>query len=101
MKGFEYGPARQSVTLTAGHRATLPLVLRRSMDLSKRGWYPGDHHVHLFRHAGSIYPFINLDDVYNIAQGKGWLTWVSWVQIRWRRRPGSRRLPAFCGLGDA
>ena len=71
MKGFEYAPVNKSVTLAEGTHTKLPLVLRRSMDLSKRGWYPGDHHVHLFRHAGSIYPFMNLDDVYNIAQGEG------------------------------
>ena len=71
MKGFEYAPVRQTVRLTPGGHATLRLVLRRSMDLSRRGWYPGDHHVHLFRHASSIYPFMNLDDVYTIAQGEG------------------------------
>jgi hypothetical protein len=70
-KGFEYGPVRKTITLAEGAHATLPLVLRRSMDLSRRGWYSGDHHVHLFRHGGSIYPFINLDDVYSIGRGEG------------------------------
>lgn len=71
MKGFEYTTVRKSVTLAEGAHRTLALVLRRTMNPAKRGWYPGDHHVHLFRHASSIYPFMNLDDVYNIAQGEG------------------------------
>jgi len=94
MKGFEHAPAHKTVKLAEGGQATLQLILRRSMDLSKSGWYPGDHHVHLFRHAGSIYPFINLDDVYNIAQGEG-LAYVGFMgedqvapSARLRETPG-------------
>ncbi len=71
LKGFEYRPVRKTVALSAGDDATLRLVLERPKGLPADGWYPGDHHVHLFRHGGSLYPFMNVDDVYAMARGEG------------------------------
>ncbi|MEN6601066.1 MAG: CehA/McbA family metallohydrolase [Bryobacteraceae bacterium] len=94
MKGFEYQPVRKTVALSAGDDATLRLVLERPKGLPAGDWRPGDHHVHLFRHGGSIYPFMNLEDVYAMAQGEG-LAFVGFMgedQVppseRLRERPG-------------
>ncbi len=94
MKGFEYQPVRKTVALSAGDDATLRVALERPKGLPAGGWYPGEHHVHLFRHGGSIYPFMNLEDVYAMAQGEG-LAFVGFMgedQVppseRLRERPG-------------
>jgi hypothetical protein len=70
MKGFEYQPVRKTVALSAGDDATLRVALERPKGLPAGGWYPGEHHVHLFRHGAHL-PFMNLEDVYAMAQGEG------------------------------
>ncbi|GMW00123.1 MAG: hypothetical protein AMXMBFR84_12610 [Candidatus Hydrogenedentota bacterium] len=71
MKGFEYKPVRTTVTLEAGESKNVELILEPAFDASYRNWYSGDHHTHLFRHASTVHPFMNIDDVYRIAQGEG------------------------------
>ncbi|GMV90476.1 MAG: hypothetical protein AMXMBFR82_02540 [Candidatus Hydrogenedentota bacterium] len=71
MKGFEYGVAEEVVTLAPGESRVVTLRVQRRFDMPSKHWWSGDHHAHLFRHGSSVYPMMNLDDVYTIAQAEG------------------------------
>jgi hypothetical protein len=47
MKGFEYRPVKQQVSIVAGKTEKLALDLERHIDLPARGWYSGDNHIHM------------------------------------------------------
>ncbi len=86
MKGFEYTIVRKRVRVESGKTCSTTLTLERSKTLSKKGWFSGDHHTHLFRHAGSIYPMINVDDVYTVAKAEG----MSYLPFMGEDKVGSR-----------
>ncbi|NUM53745.1 MAG: CehA/McbA family metallohydrolase [Candidatus Hydrogenedentes bacterium] len=71
MKGFEYAIAEKQVDVRSGVRTHISLNLERSANWGRRGWLSVDHHTHLFRHGGSLYPMMDLNDVYAIAQAEG------------------------------
>jgi hypothetical protein len=51
-RGFEYEPLRSTARIEPGQRE-LTLRLRRMADLSARGWYSGDTHVHFLSTQGA------------------------------------------------
>jgi hypothetical protein len=46
-RGFETQFVEKEVDLEVGHEAEVSFVLRRNVDLQRRGWYAGDSHVHM------------------------------------------------------
>lgn len=52
VRGYEYEPIRQRVTIAPGQQR-LELRLRRWTDMNARGWYSGDTHVHFLSTVGS------------------------------------------------
>ncbi len=46
-RGFETQFAEKEIDLDAGHETKVNFVLRRNIDLRRRGWYAGDSHVHM------------------------------------------------------
>jgi hypothetical protein len=101
MKGFEYEVAEESVILAPGEVRTVTLRLKRRFDLTAVGWWSGDHHAHLFRHGSSIYPMMNLDDVYRIAQAEGldYLPFMGEDKVTDATR--DYRVPGFIGFATA
>lgn len=71
MRGFEHEIVEGSAEIADGATARVELTLRRRVDLREKGWHSGDHHTHLFRHGGSVYPMMNLNDVWTVAKGEG------------------------------
>lgn len=71
MKGFDYAIASEVVKITPGQRSSVTLKLERQSDTFEQNWHSIDHHTHLFRHGGSIYPLMDLNDVLDIAQAEG------------------------------
>ncbi len=71
MKGFEYGVERVHVTVASGELCRADIPLKRRLTPGQSGWVSGDHHTHLFRHGGSLYPMMNVGDVYRIAKAEG------------------------------
>ncbi len=45
-KGLEFRPAEKTVTLTAEEPSPLSLDVQRFSDMSQRGWFSGDLHIH-------------------------------------------------------
>ena len=75
-KGPEFDAVEEEVEVQAGKIAQVDLALKRISPMTKREWYGGDHHVHLFFHTGSTHPQMTIDDVMKIAKGEG-LNFVS------------------------
>ena len=71
MAGFERAIVSREIDLTKGGVQDLALSLPKTMDLAREGWYSGDHHTHLYRHGGSMFPMMSLADVYTVAKGEG------------------------------
>ncbi|MBI3117454.1 MAG: CehA/McbA family metallohydrolase, partial [Candidatus Hydrogenedentes bacterium] len=71
MQGFEQEIADAAFSVAAGESKRVELVLKPVAALPRAGWHSGDHHTHLFRHGGSLYPMMDLRDVYTIAQAEG------------------------------
>ncbi len=70
-KGFEYDTARAWATVRPGFVTQVDLVLRHRFLASRKGWFCGDHHVHLFRHGSSAYPMMNVKDIHTLAKAEG------------------------------
>lgn len=51
MRGFEYLPVYEEITITAGQTVERNVQLARWVDMAKQGWYSGDPHVHSWRIA--------------------------------------------------
>jgi catechol 2,3-dioxygenase-like lactoylglutathione lyase family enzyme len=51
MRGFEYLPVYEDLTITAGQTVDRNVQLARWVDMAKLGWYSGDPHVHSWRVA--------------------------------------------------
>ena len=47
MKGFEYRPQTQKVTILADQTSILEFDLNRFINLPERGWFSGDNHIHM------------------------------------------------------
>jgi len=101
MQGFEHEVAEETVTVAPGEVQTVTLRLKRRFDLTAEGWWSGDHHAHLFRHGSSIYPMMNLDDVYRIAQAEGldYLPFMGEDMVTDATR--DYRVPGFIGFATA
>jgi len=69
-RGFEYEPWEREVNLTED-RLELTIRLQRLWDWRQRGWFCGDHHTHLFRHGGSLFPTLRWPDVMRVARSEG------------------------------
>jgi hypothetical protein len=69
-RGFEYEPWEQKIELTQGPQETT-IRLHRLWNWRQRGWFSGDHHTHLFRHGGSLYPSLRWPDVMRVARAEG------------------------------
>ena len=46
LRGLEFSPIRQTVTVRAGEWTRLKLMPKRWTNMPERGWYSGDDHVH-------------------------------------------------------
>src|SRR5882672_1195467 len=46
-RGFETQFVEKEIVLEAGRETEVSLILRRTIDLRRRGWYAGDSHVHM------------------------------------------------------
>ena len=46
-RGFETQFVEREIVLEAGRETEVSLILRRTIDLRRRGWYAGDSHVHM------------------------------------------------------
>src|SRR6266478_1548262 len=46
-RGFETQFVEKEIELEAGREAQVCFILRRTVDLRRRGWYAGDSHVHM------------------------------------------------------
>lgn len=69
-KGFEYRPWVGEVDVQHSDR-TVRLALERACNWQRRGWYSGDHHTHLHRHGGSLFPSLTWRDVLRAARSEG------------------------------
>jgi hypothetical protein len=69
-KGLEYRPWQKTVRLEAGD-SSVDVKLERAWDWPARGWYCGDHHTHLHRHGGSVYPTLTWRDAMRAARSEG------------------------------
>lgn len=98
MKGFEYGVERVHATVSSGELCLAELNLKRRFTPRESGWFSGDHHTHLFRHGGSLYPMMNVKDVYRIAKAEGlaFLPFMGKDQVPSEGR--IREEPSFIGM---
>ena len=46
MKGFEYQPVSQAVSIAPGASSKAEVRLQKPFDLRRQGWFSGDTHVH-------------------------------------------------------
>ncbi len=54
VRGFEYQPAKKTVTVEAGASHTVTLALKRMVNLKAKGWYSGSNHVHM-NYGGNLH----------------------------------------------
>jgi hypothetical protein len=78
-RGFETVAVRKDVELVAGREASFNFVLRRKVDLRKRGWYAGDSHVHMLHGERTVpvsFDFIALtaraEDLQYLSLAQAW-----------------------------
>jgi len=69
-RGFEVEPWSGVVEAHEG-RLEVTVRLRRLWDWRQRGWLAGDHHTHLFRHGGSLFPSLTWRDALRAARAEG------------------------------
>jgi hypothetical protein len=69
-RGFEYEPWKRDVEAKRDHQE-MTIRLRRLWDWRQRGWFNGDHHTHLHRHGGSLFPTLQWPDVLRVARSEG------------------------------
>ena len=50
-RGIEYRIHHADIEIRPGETTTVPVVLDRYVDQPSRGWYSGDAHIHIERHA--------------------------------------------------
>ncbi len=54
VKGFEYLPTSQEISIKPGKLNTIRLTLKKMTDLSVKGWYNGSTHVHM-NYGGNLH----------------------------------------------
>ncbi len=54
VKGFEYIPAKETITVPADRVSEVTLRLKRMTNLKAKGWYSGSNHVHM-NYAGNLH----------------------------------------------
>jgi hypothetical protein len=69
-RGFEYEPSEREVEVSQ-NRHDVTIRLHRLWDWRQRGWFSGDHHTHLYRHGGSLFPSLRWPDVMRVARCEG------------------------------
>jgi hypothetical protein len=69
-RGFEYEPWERVVN-AATENLVLTVRLERNWDWRERGWFAGDHHTHLHRHGGSLFPTLGWPDALRAARSEG------------------------------
>jgi hypothetical protein len=69
-KGLEYWPWQRTVRVEQ-KETKLDIELQRAWAWDRRGWYCGDHHTHLHRHGGTLYPMLTWPDVARAARCEG------------------------------
>jgi len=69
-KGFEFEPWTRTVEVKKNHHE-ITIRLHRLWDWRQRGWFNGDHHTHLHRHGGSLFPTLRWPDVMRAARSEG------------------------------
>jgi hypothetical protein len=69
-RGFEYEPWESQVEIKK-QLENVTIRLRRAWDWRQHGWFAGDHHTHLFRHGGSLFPSLQWPDVLRAARCEG------------------------------
>ncbi len=47
MKGFEYRPQKKTIQIIPGQTQKVEFTLQRLANLSAKGWYSGDSHIHM------------------------------------------------------
>ena len=47
MKGFEYRPQKKTIQFIPGQTQKVEFTLQRLANLSAKGWYSGDSHIHM------------------------------------------------------
>lgn len=67
-KGFSYSLERYNFYLPAGTIRSIEVNFKK---ISKENWIASDHHVHLFGHFNTNYPFINDETFKKICQAEG------------------------------
>ncbi|HOZ47151.1 MAG TPA: CehA/McbA family metallohydrolase [Candidatus Hydrogenedentes bacterium] len=71
MRGFQRRPFRAEVKVIEGELTVVEPTLPRIADGTQRGWYEGDHHVHLSFHGSTRHPLMTINDLYRVARGEG------------------------------
>jgi hypothetical protein len=61
----------QQTVRIGGAESPINIELDRAWDWRRRGWYCGDHHTHLHRHGGSMFPMLTWSDVIRAARCEG------------------------------
>lgn len=69
-RGLEYEPWEGNIEATRPNLA-LSVRLQRNWDWRRRGWFSVDHHTHLFRHGGSLFPTLSWPDALRAARSEG------------------------------
>jgi hypothetical protein len=78
-RGFETQAVERELDLPAGRETEAAFVLRRRVDLRKRGWYAGDSHVHMMHGERTVpvsFDFVALsaraEDLQYLCLAQGW-----------------------------
>jgi hypothetical protein len=71
LKGFEYAPEKTMIQVSEGVEKTVEIPMEKKLDLRKRNWHNGDHHLHLSGHAVIDYPCMKMTQVLEIAEADG------------------------------
>jgi TolB protein len=68
-RGFEYGPARDTVVVDAGAPPVHRVLLDRLVDMPGEGWRSGDTHVHMDHAGGAVYE-LGADDLFRMQRAE-------------------------------
>jgi hypothetical protein len=78
-RGFETQFVEKEIELKAGHEAEVNFILRRTVDLRRRGWYAGDSHVHMLHGERTVpvsFDFVALtaraEDLQYLSLAQAW-----------------------------
>jgi len=82
-KGFTYSVEKAMVYLSEGSKKVIEFTFKKRV---KNNWISSDHHVHLFGHFNTFFPFINDEVMKNILKAEG-LDFVMWGRnyLNWKK----------------